>query len=87
MCVSQKLTLKWTSCDFEMFVLSSMSKFRIDGWDGQRGLYAPGFRGLHSDVFGAPKPEGDVPESLIPKPDPTWPQKSEPETIPNISQS
>ena len=30
-----------------------------------------------SDVFGAPKPEGDVPESLIPKPD--RPRKSEPE--------
>ena len=28
-------------------------------------------RRYDSDVFGALKPEGDVPESLIPKPDPT----------------
>ena len=40
---------------------------------------------LTSDVLGAPKPEGDVPESLIPEPDPT--PKSRPRTNPEVSQS
>ena len=40
---------------------------------------------LPSDVFGAPKPKGDDPESLIPEPDPT--PKSRTRTNADISQS
>ena len=36
-----------------------------------------------SDVFGDPKPEEDVPESLIPEPDPTL--KSRTRTNPNVA--
>ena len=38
-----------------------------------------------SDVFGDPKPEGDVPESLIPEPDLT--PKIRTRTNPNVSRS
>ena len=43
------------------------------------------FSSQNSDVFGAPKPEGDIPESLIPKPDPT--PKIRTRTNPDVSRS